>query len=242
MITFNEIYNLTDPNILNVYQYGSRVYGSHNDNSDYDYIVVVKEHFEPISTDIHIFTEESFKLAIYEHEISVLECLWLSDDLKLKETIDFKDDFVLDKQKLRTSISTIVNNSYVKAKKKLIIIGDYDLNAGLKSFFHSYRILNFGVQIAIRGKIYNYGSCNWLLNELHRLGKMYSHNELWNIIETKYKESHKTKKHTFKRLCPKDKTTDFNLDTLNIWFKNNGLNEMTLKQFNKFNNEIIKKI
>lgn len=44
----------------------------------------------------------------------------------------------------------------LKLKKKLIVIGDYDLNVGLKSFYHSYRTLNYGVQIALKGYIYGY--------------------------------------------------------------------------------------
>lgn len=233
--------DLTDENILNVYQYGSRVYGSHTEDSDYDYIIVVKEHIDVDDIDYHVYTEKAFKMAIYEHDISALECIFIPEEFKLKETIDYKQFFELDKTKLRTSISTIVNNSYVKAKKKLIIAGDYDLNCGIKSFFHSYRILNFGVQIALKGSIYSYSGCNWLLNELRTLSKQYFRNELWEIIETRYKEDHRRKKSTFKELCPKD-NNKFNKQILNKWLKDNGLSIMNDKQFEKFNNEIINKL
>lgn len=231
-------YDLNDPNILNVYQYGSRVYGSHNENSDYDYILVVSEHFEVDDIDYHVFTKEAFQMAINEHDISVLECFFIPEEFKLKETVTF--EFKLDKQKLRKSISTIVNNSYVKAKKKLIVVGDYDLNAGIKSFFHSYRILNLGVQIALKNKIYDYSCCNWLLTDLQKLSRQYERNLLWDIIETKYKEQHKTKKHRFKMLCPKE-SKQFNKQVLNKWFSENDLSYMSDKQFEKFTNEIIKK-
>lgn len=237
-MTNNFKYDLNDPNILNVYQYGSRVYGSYNENSDYDYILVVKEHFKSDCIDYHVYTKEVFQMTINEQEISVLECIFAPKQFVLKETVQFT--FNLDKEKLRKSISTIVNNSYVKAKKKIIIVGDYDLNAGIKSFFHSYRILNFGVQIALKGYIYNYNSCNWLLTDLQKLSKQYDHNELWDMIETKYKEEHKNKKHQFKMLCPKgDKV--FNKQVLNKWFGDNGLSYMSDGQFNKFNSDIIKK-
>lgn len=233
-------FDLNDENILNVYQYGSRVYQSHTENSDYDYIIVVKEHFDSKDIDYHIYTEESFKMAIYEHDISALECLFLKDEFILKNTVDFKSEFKLNKEKLRTSISTIVNNSYVKCKKKLIVAGDYDLNCGIKSFYHSFRILNYGVQIALKGYIYDYACCNWLLNELRTLSKQYQRNELWNIIETRYKEIHKNKKSAFKELCPKN-NNKLNIQILNQWLKNNNLSIMDEKQYNKFLSEIINK-
>ena len=88
----------------------------------------------------------------------------------LKETIKFK--LVQNKQfseNLRTSISTITSNSWVKGKKKLIITVDYDLNLALKSVFHSLRILDFGIQISENKKIVNFSNCNWILVELKKL-------------------------------------------------------------------------
>ncbi len=75
------------------------------------------------------------------------------NDNILKMTNDLGITFKLDKTKLRVAISTIVSNSWVKGKKKLIVQGDYDLNLAIKSTFHSLRILDFGTQIAMEGKI-----------------------------------------------------------------------------------------
>ena len=35
---------LLDSNILNIYQFGSRVYGNNTEESDYDYIFICKEY------------------------------------------------------------------------------------------------------------------------------------------------------------------------------------------------------
>lgn len=42
-----EIMQLQPTEILNIYPYGSRVYGCHNEESDHDFIVVFKRSFLP---------------------------------------------------------------------------------------------------------------------------------------------------------------------------------------------------
>jgi hypothetical protein len=192
---------LLDSNILNIYQFGSRVYGNNTEESDYDDI------------NIQVFTIESFKNSLNNHDIVVLECLFLPDsniykklwyDYQIVEWGNFKQ---LDKQKLRTSISTITSNSWVKGKKKLTVANDYDKYLAIKSVFHSLRILDFGIQIATENKIYNYSSTNWLYYELVELSDKYERDELWDIIDNKYRSLYNSKSTEFKRLCPKELTT-----------------------------------
>jgi hypothetical protein len=148
--------------VLNIYPYGSRVYGS-NPNGDYDYIAVVKGDVEEIQIsgenfDVTIYNENDFNNLIENHEISILECLYLPKDILISNLKEF--NFVLDLNKLRGSLSKKASNSFVKAKKKLTIEKDYNPYIAKKSLFHSLRILMFGIQIAEKGRIYDYSEAN----------------------------------------------------------------------------------
>lgn len=162
---------LPDTMIHNIYCYGSRVYKTNKPTSDYDYIIVadgVKDHnqIDSYSKDIslHTYTPNTFQNLINDHKISALECLFLPEDYKIVNNLDFK--FNLNKALLRKEISQKSNHSWVKAKKKLEIEKDYYI--GLKSLFHSFRIVDFGIQIAKDKKITNYSSnfCLELWNEI----------------------------------------------------------------------------
>jgi len=213
---------ISDPNILNIYPLGSRVYKTHTEKSDHDLILVCKNFFESNNIDVHVYTESAFELALRNHDIQILECIFLPKELIYKETNNYSLE--LDKLKLRPAISTISNNSYVKAKKKLIISGDYDLNLALKSFFHSYRIIDFGIQIASEGKITNYSSCNWLLEDLYKMSNDAQRDQLWSNIETKYKEKWNKHASLFKSLCPKDNNKNIQIEKINTLFQDNNLN------------------
>lgn len=192
---------INDNNVVNIYEYGSHVYGTANKMSDNDYIIVCNKWFDSKNTDIHVFTIDEFKRNIDICNISVLECLFLSKKHIIKENIKF--DINIDKYKLREYISTITSNSYVKGKKKLTVTGDYDLRAGLKSIYHSLRILDYGIQLATDNQIYNYTNMNWVLADLYKMSETNQGIELWNVIHTKYNPIKNKMASQFKELCPK---------------------------------------
>jgi len=162
--------DLNNKDILNLYHYGSVVYNCKGTNSDNDYIVVVnndseyQEQLKINNNDYSFYKESEFRELIKKHEITALECLFLDSKFIVRETVKF--DFELDLQQLRESISKKSSNSFVKAKKKLIVEKDYDLYVGKKSLFHSLRIILFGTQIAIYGKITNYEEANIYYNDI----------------------------------------------------------------------------
>lgn len=205
MITKQELdIGIDVSNVLNIYTYGSVVYKNINDNSDEDYIVVVKNNSIDFpktefnitpQIDITVYTEAEFQRLIDEHEISVLECLWLSDHLKYEEvTFGFK----LNKAKLRESISAKCSNSWVKAKKKLTVEKDYDPYIAKKSLWHSIRIANFGWQIAAYGKIRWYNVMSPLYNEIMQFGNN------WNDLNTKFKPIYNSALSNFRKFTPKE--------------------------------------
>jgi len=169
--------------LFSIFLYGSRVYNNYDEHSDYDFIVVRRQldyKIDSVRTEDNlinctIYSPQGFQKAIEEHEISVLECLSLSED---KIVLNNKNwEFNLNYSRLRTNISSKSSNSWVKAKKKLLEDEDY---IAQKSLFHSMRMIFFGKQIAEHGKITNFEEANFLWDEILTL-------ELdWKIWKEKY--------------------------------------------------------
>jgi hypothetical protein len=188
---------LDDADVVCLYPYGSRVYGNFHKNSDYDFIIIVKkkltDQFSDNLINVNFYTIAEHQQRLDDHEISALECHFLAFSDTLKGTRELEEDhgviqrhyfrFVLDTVKLRHSLSAKSSNSWVKCKKKLTIPQDFDLNIGRKSMFHSFRIIEFGIQIATHGKIVNYASCNDLYKEI--MG-YYEWTDLFDVFKLRY--------------------------------------------------------
>jgi predicted nucleotidyltransferase len=192
--------NLSEDDILAVYSYGSRVYGTARKNSDYDYIVILRnnkpnEQYSDSLININYYTANEHQGRLNDHEISALECYFLDDQFILKKSNIF--GFKLDLVKLRHSLSAKSSNSFVKAKKKLTVEKDYDLDLGRKSLFHSFRIIDYGKQIATHGKIIDYGSCNELFNEIMNC-------YTWKQMYDDYKKRYNQLCSEFRIVAPKD--------------------------------------
>lgn len=89
-------YDIQSERMLNIYSYGSRVYGVQKENSDYDFIIVIdddglrdycfehKEIFkdgngEYLSIDFNVYGEREFRERVRNYDISALECLCISE-------------------------------------------------------------------------------------------------------------------------------------------------------------------
>lgn len=185
--------------IKSKFSYGSRVYKSNGPDSDYDYIVVCEQSERKIDSveidgdNYTLYSEDGFKEEILNHEISVLECLFLTPDLFIS-SISF--DFSIDIQKLRHAISQKSSNSYVKAKKKLI---DNEIYIAQKSLYHSLRIIEFGIQLAKHGRIVDYTLANHYLNDIKELPSD------WSVWHAKYQPIHNSLMTEFRKLAPKIK-------------------------------------
>jgi len=178
---------LDDANVVCVYPYGSRVYGNFHKDSDYDYIIIVKkkekDQFSDNLININFYTIDEHQQRLDDNEISALECFFLYYNEYEEYNEPYKFRFVLDTSKLRHSLSAKSSNSWVKCKKKLTIEKDFDLNIGRKSMFHSFRIIDFGIQIATTGKINNYSSCIFLYKEIMNY---YEWTELFDVFKLRY--------------------------------------------------------
>lgn len=194
-ITIEKIAKLTGidgGDIVAVYPYGSRVYGTHSESSDYDYIVVYSGSYEKESQQYdscdkmlsaHTHSAEQWQLHIDNHKIFALECLSIADPLMQPSK---KFSFKLDKAKLRAEISSKSSNSWVKCKKKLEVEDDYV--TGIKSLFHSFRMPKFGIQIAKYGKIVDFSEANNMWFDGFK--PMISLRPSWRIIKDIYQPQH----------------------------------------------------
>ena len=100
--------NITEK-IITSYKYGSHVYGSHSEHSDYDYIVVVESDDPNLNysvnwkgVDYTVYGEQKFIKLIEEHQVSVLECIFQKGDNE-----PYLKYFKLDTEKLRRSFSAV---------------------------------------------------------------------------------------------------------------------------------------
>lgn len=226
----NLSYHIDINSIKHIYAYGSHVYGSDDKNSDKDYIVIVDNMIVPerqVSNngyDFNVYTEKRFREKLENHDIDALECYFLygnpnfNHNIILTSQTELFKDFEIDLSKLRAAISAISSNSWVKAKKKIILEHDRNIDVGIKSLYHSLRILEFGWQIAAYGKIENYSKLNVLKSELIFNSNLfiaknainYINNpqivceQLWMYLNDTYKGSYNTLATAFRKLAPKE--------------------------------------
>jgi predicted nucleotidyltransferase len=185
--------------IFNITIFGSRVYGTHTDNSDWDIIIVAKNSVESIEIksdlyNIHIYTPDKFKQDLDWHMPKNLECLFAPDWAKLKE--DLKFDFKLNIPKIRHATSHISSNSWVKCKKKLQIANEY--NIGVKSLFHAIRIPMFSTQIVNFGEIRDFQCANWVWNKIKE--KEWN----WEDLDKEFRELHNSTLSDFRKVTTKE--------------------------------------
>ena len=141
------------------YPRGSAVYGTFEEGvSDNDWMVIVRDCCQAIldqspnriyqeavhDDDFQFIAESEFIRKLERSDIEALECVFSCPDEKYRAIADEN----LDKWNLRQSVSGICSNSWVKAKKKLVVEKDYNLRVAQKSLWHSMRIYMFGIQIA----------------------------------------------------------------------------------------------
>jgi predicted nucleotidyltransferase len=177
---FDEIANsvsIHHDKILGCYLFGSVVYGTANEDSDWDVMLIADGDTDEIeyvigNFNIHRITPRVFEELVRLNHIKAVECLYAPQWAQLKAypiTFEFNPMF------FRQSVSHTVSNSWVKCKKKLEQ-GDYYI--GIKSLFHSLRIASFGIQFSMKREI-QFDYCNIYWRELSE--------KEWNWEELKEK-------------------------------------------------------
>lgn len=190
--------------VLNVFCYGSRLYGTATNESDTDFIILVEDREgqadfplqvqrEDGTLDLTIHNQTSFQRGLDEHEISVMEAY--CGEGKHGSTLPWISHSIL-----RSSISEAASHAWVKGKKKLTVEKDYDPYAGKKSIFHAIRILMFGTYLANHGTIRFYEANRYwdVIKDLP---------DDWDTIHKMMKPIYNEVSSKFKKAAPKDGKT-----------------------------------
>lgn len=189
--------------IVGIYPYGSLVYGTSSENSDYDFVVIVDMsedylQYESENVDIHFMSIDHYKSLLKQHDIMALECFYNPSPIMKYET-----EFELHLPTLRKKISAICSNSWAKAGKKMNLPDESDY-IGLKSLFHSFRILSYGIQLAKDGEIRfsNCGIMGTCQNFFRELTYQFEHGDRWDEFKDRYKLDHNAMATQFRALAP----------------------------------------
>ena len=183
---------------INVYCFGSYVYGVSTEKSDRDYIAIMPNGYNELCEQMHfdncdfnLFSEDIWVDMCKKNCIETLECAFLDERYIVKETKKY--DLPLNYDFVRVVISSITSNSFVKAKKKLMVEKDYNPYSGKKSLWHCLRLLMFGIQIMDNNKILDYTIANQYYDDIVK-------NECvdWEYYKQKYKPIYNHLHSTFK--------------------------------------------
>lgn len=161
--------NLNLDDILNIYPYGSQVYGNAKENSDHDYIIVYKRSLLPSgafkdnaisSQDRNIqgicYSRGGFIDAINNYQMSALECIFLPEDMIVKNTFKFKMNKYVEKE----FISKVISLASASWHNAQLSFKDDNFEYVKKNIYHAIRIIDFAIQIKNEGKIVDYTSTN----------------------------------------------------------------------------------
>lgn len=175
--------------IFDVYVYGSRIYGTNREDSDWDLMVILQDeseflpggvtdkYFEVGIFDLTVMKLQTLVAQIEAHNMQRLELIWSPVSGLMAR--DLKQFFHLDLKLLRTAVSTISNKCMGYAK--ILWLKEEDVAKSKKNIFHSIRYCLFGTQIAVHGRIINYSVANQYLTEM-----MADNEEDWNQINHRY--------------------------------------------------------
>lgn len=133
--------SLKKNNIVNFYLFGSRLFGTANEKSDFDFIVVVNEWDGPFvlqcedpSIDLTVYSIKVFKEKVLKNSYHEMLMIWLPKEYKLLETLspleiigskiqssNFRSTISLQaKQVWERSKETFEKKDYVRAKKGIV--------------------------------------------------------------------------------------------------------------------------
>lgn len=179
IIEFSQIHPLK---VRNIYLFGSQVYGYANEYSDYDFIVVAPNlinHSELRNEkfNVHVVTPDKFKNdLINDYYITYLECYYAPDWAKLQEKEKY--NLIINSDKLKQKLLSQSHNNWRNAKMKM---NEGDIERGVKSAYHSLKVLKFGLQILKYNSIVDFSECNQILNEIENKN-FYE----WNDLKDEY--------------------------------------------------------
>lgn len=205
-------YGIKSDDVVILVPHGSRTYGRFNDDSDWDFVCVLRvdKPFEMIkhdNIDVNIWTEKEFDDKIAEHDIQTLENLFCPSAIRGYEFLKAKRNaFIekgIDRAKLRTSISRTSSRGISYAKN---LWGYGDFHRSKKNICHAYRFTLFGLQLINSNEIHDYGCANTFADRLDKTNDGGDYKENLGDFLAECKQISKQ----LIELCPMDKQKKLN--------------------------------
>ena len=157
----------TKERIKKVCQFGSRVWGSLSNKSDWDFFVVIEDYNGPVhleldlslvdcDVDISAYSEEKWNELLAAHDMLVLVCDYLPPPFVWKDTCESRP-----KISLKTLVRGVSKEmSTCLSLSNIHFVKNGDKRTGIKNFVHATRYLAFGTQLATQGRLTNLGASN----------------------------------------------------------------------------------
>ena len=196
-----DLVGLPEWKILNIYMYGSRVYGTFNYDSDYDFLVIDNSldrdrEIKHGKYNIHIHTPDKFQDDLWKYQMVNLECVFAPSFARIQETIEYKKAFGFEPIKFKKSIFKQSHNSWMKSKMKF---REMDIERATKSLFHSMRILMFGIQVISENSIFDFSEANYYWQEISDIDEY-----KWNFFKEKFLPRKKDMEEILMKMEPKN--------------------------------------
>lgn len=170
----NEL-NVTE-DVLNIYPYGSRVYGTATEDSDHDFIIVTKGAFlksgafrqNAISSKDWkvqgvLYSRGGFMDAINNYEIGALECMSLDPSMIIQSKWPFKPQ----KWNTKELANKIIQKASASWHTADMQSKNDDKDIAKKGIYHALRILMFGLQLKEHQKIVDFTVGNKMKEEFN---------------------------------------------------------------------------
>lgn len=161
--------------VIAIFPYGSRVYLTHNEYSDHDFVIVAKPAVlnsgafrnnavsnEDYTIQGTLYSRAGFTDAINNYDMPAMECLSLSPDQVLLKKWPFKIQKWDAKEMVKKVIEKASASRHIADQQAK---SDYRDRAQ-KGMFHALRILTFGSQLKEHQKIVDFSACNELYREI----------------------------------------------------------------------------
>eukprot|EP01012_Entosiphon_sulcatum_P058989 TRINITY_DN83247_c0_g1_i1.p1 TRINITY_DN83247_c0_g1~~TRINITY_DN83247_c0_g1_i1.p1 ORF type:complete len:619 (+),score=84.21 TRINITY_DN83247_c0_g1_i1:25-1881(+) len=165
---------LAEDEILNVYQSGSRVYGTAKADSDWDFVIVVRNSAhnaaggepEPIlegQINTSLYTEKTFRAMLADHAYQALLCVFLPQHYTWREILPLRAPSPLDLGKIKFHFLRKIGACYSRGKVYAV---SGDMPRARKMIVHGFRYSCFGQQLVRQGKIFDYTCANVFFEKL----------------------------------------------------------------------------
>lgn len=151
-----EVFKYKKDDILNIYLYGSRVYETHQPDSDHDYIVVFKSAMLPSGAfkenaksnedrtiQIIPYSRGGFKAGLEQFDISCIECLYLPTNMVIQKKWPFK----LEKINAKEFANKIISKVSASWHSAGLALNDGHYYHAKKGYYHAIRIADFALQL-----------------------------------------------------------------------------------------------